>query len=272
MLGAAIGAGISGLFGMFGANKQNKAQIQSAREQMAFQERMSNTAHQREVSDLEAAGLNPILSAKLGGASSPGGAQANIVNEMAPLSNAAASMADKAYNYKVQTAQVDNMKLQNDLLKQQIEAAQISNARNGLWTPGFEAAGGIVDKIAAGANRLINSPDIVQEVMDMASGSDGISSAPSSAKSLNEQIPPGYRLAEKLRPYTKDSEAGKYYRGEKGFWESFKDAQRAAVSETRRAAKDKTDDYWRQKYELTPEKLKAYGIRNLDDIRRRAGR
>lgn len=43
----------------------------------SFQERMSNTSHVREVKDLKAAGLNPVLSAN-NGSSTPSGSMANF--------------------------------------------------------------------------------------------------------------------------------------------------------------------------------------------------
>ena len=51
---------------------------QEAEKNRNFQSDMSNTAHQREVTDLRAAGLNPILSAGGSGASTPTGGQGSI--------------------------------------------------------------------------------------------------------------------------------------------------------------------------------------------------
>lgn len=61
-----LGSAASSAFNIFQANKNNN-----------FQERMSSTAHQREVKDLVAAGINPVLTATGGhGASTPSGSVA----------------------------------------------------------------------------------------------------------------------------------------------------------------------------------------------------
>lgn len=70
---------IGGIMNRDMQRETNYENVRLAKEQMGFQERMSNTAHQREVEDLIEAGLNPVLSAGGNGSSTPAGAAPNLV-------------------------------------------------------------------------------------------------------------------------------------------------------------------------------------------------
>lgn len=188
---AAIAAG-SNLGGTYYQNEQNK---ELSAETRAWQQHMASTSHQREVNDLRAAGLNPILSAGGGGAAVPPGATATMENmgegiskgietamamrmqnkelegKDAMIANLEAETSNKQKTSNLLTAQtaatakdVEQKTLQNEMLAKTLPAMIRKAQVEGDWAQVNQLMS-VINSGASSAASLINPAGLIGEVM-----------------------------------------------------------------------------------------------------------
>ncbi|WNK14329.1 MAG: DNA pilot protein [Microvirus sp.] len=172
-----IGGALSGAGSLIGGNMANQASAAEAQKNRDWQERMSGSAHQREVADLKAAGLNPMLSGTGGGGAMTGGggvaSQQDIVSPaLSAMQGAVTSSAqrgnieadsylknEQATNLNADTtlkqANTDIARMQPDVLKSQINQMKAAADAAEASAHSSEANAETADRMRNGQARAI---------------------------------------------------------------------------------------------------------------------
>lgn len=161
ILGQAAGAVLGPAVNYFSQQETNRANKDMSQAQMNFQERMSNTAHQREVADLKAAGLNPTLSAGGSGSSTPAGSSQLLQAPQITMPDFLAyGISQQQLENEAKKIATDQGRLRNET---NLTGAQIANILSDTQRKKFEAklsesASTAIDKMKNFATTS-NTPD-----------------------------------------------------------------------------------------------------------------
>jgi hypothetical protein len=155
---------ISAAGSFLGGEQRNSAQSEASAETQKFnahqakvnrnfQKNMSNTAHQREMRDLRRSGLNPILTGKYGGSTTPSGSAAagvtpQILDTITPAINTGFQAYQTQSNVGLQSSQASLADANAILTQTQSKLSQ-------ALVPGAEAISTVTAELGKIANAVV---------------------------------------------------------------------------------------------------------------------
>ena len=195
LLGSLFGGGAS----LAGSMISAKAMRKEAKRNRDWQERMSNTTYQRTMTDMAAAGLNPILAYKQGGNPVGGGATAAVPNFGDSIANGLTSGVKAGQS----GPQIALMKAQKDEATAREAASNKDALLKGQKISESRAAEGLLygqqDATAANANKALAETRLLQAQIPRAETLAEFDRS-ETGKALNVGSAGGQRIGEGVAP------------------------------------------------------------------------